>query len=57
MNIENNDQYSLRMLLTLEAIWFLRNQFLYNEGHVDNDIYQSPSPEVSAALVGRVYTY
>ena len=55
MNRENNDPYSLRMLPTLQAIWFLRNQLLYNEGHVDNDVYQSPSPEVSAALVGRVF--
>ena len=52
MNRENNDLYSLRMLLTLEAIWFLRNQLLYNEGHVDNDVYQSSSLEVSAVCVG-----
>ena len=52
MNRENNDLYSLRMLLTLEAIWFLKNQLLYNEGHVDNDVYQSPSLEVSAVCVG-----
>ena len=34
-NKEDNELDSLRMLITLEAIWFMRNQLLHNAGHID----------------------
>ncbi|XP_075675255.1 uncharacterized protein LOC142644554 [Castanea sativa] len=34
-NNEDNELDSLRMLITLEAIWFMRNQLLHNAGHID----------------------
>ncbi|KAK9989403.1 hypothetical protein SO802_029642 [Lithocarpus litseifolius] len=34
-NKEDNELDSLRMLITLEAIWFMRNQLLHNVGHID----------------------
>lgn len=34
-NKEENEQESLRLLTTLEAIWFMRNQVVHNAGHID----------------------
>nr|POF00630.1 hypothetical protein CFP56_26200 [Quercus suber] len=34
-NKEDNELDSLRMLITLEAIWFIRNQLLHNAIHID----------------------
>ncbi|XP_030936395.1 uncharacterized protein LOC115961576 [Quercus lobata] len=34
-NKEDNELNSLRMMITLEAIWFMRNQLLHNAGHID----------------------
>ena len=34
-NSENNELDSLRMLITLEAIWYMRNKLLHNGGHID----------------------
>ena len=34
-NKEDNELDSLRMLITLEAIWFMRNQLLHNASHID----------------------
>ena len=34
-NKEDNELNSLRMMITLEAIWFMRNQLLHNADHID----------------------
>ena len=34
-NKKDNELNSLRMMITLEAIWFIRNQLLHNVGHID----------------------
>ena len=34
-NRKENELNSLRMMITLKAIWFIRNQLLHNVGHID----------------------
>ena len=34
-NRKENELNSLRMMITLKAIWFIRNQLLHNVSHID----------------------